>query len=1125
MCAGLSGRGPLLPVWLTLAVSGAVLLCSTTVPAQTRQTLHGHVPAALAHLPAIGRAPAATRVHLAIGLPVRNQPALTQLLQELYDPASPNYRHYLTPEQFAARFGPAEQDYQAVVAFAETNGFTVTARHPNRLVLDVAGTVGVIEKTLHVTMRTYRHPTEARTFYAPDTEPAVDCAVPLLHIIGLDNFARPRPRSQPRPAALAPQSGSAPGGGYMGNDFRAAYVPGTALTGAGQSVGLLQYDGYYASDITAYETKAGLPAVTLTNIPINGGVSTPGGNNVEVCLDIEMVISMAPGLSRIIVYEAPNDNSTSWATILSRMANDNAAKQLSCSWGGGSPDALSEQIFQQMAAQGQSFFNATGDANSFCGAIEFPSDSTNIVQVGGTTLTTTGAGGSYVSETVWRWNSSQGSSGGSSTYYPIPAYQLGLDMTANHGSTTMRNVPDVALTGDNVYVVYNNGGSGNFGGTSCAAPLWAGFTALVNQQAATNGLAPVGFLNPALYTIGKAANYTACFHDTTSGNNDSSCDTTNFPAVTGYDLCTGWGTPTGTNLINVLAIPGNPTPVITAAGATLLGESCLPTNGAIDPGATVTVNFTLQNVGTGSTTNLVATLLATNGVTAPSAPQTYGAIVAGGGMATQPFSFTATGTCGSNLTATLQLQDGTINRGTAAFNLQLGQLTVVTNPGQEFDGVTAPALPAGWTTSASGAQSSWITATTSNSTPPNAAFSPDPASVGINELDSPALIIGATVPRLSFRHNYNLEAPSSGSTGYDGGVLEIKIASGSYTDIVSAGGSFIANGYTRTISSAFSNPLSNRLVWSGTSGGFITTIVTLPATVTGQTIQLRWRCGTDNSVSSTGWYIDSILITNSTYACCDSTANIAVGLTASPNPVLARQSLTYNLTATNLGPGVAGSVIVTDALPAAVTFTAATLTQGAWTNAGGNLICNFGTLAAGASATALISVTPQNPASATGTVVNTATLAPRPADPYTANNTASLTTTVYADTVGDSIPDWWRQQYFGGTGQITNARSTAGSDPDGDGFTNLQEYRAGTDPTNATSALRITQAAPSGNDFIIQFNTVAGKIYAIEWQTDLTSTNAWTSLATNITGTGTSIQVTDPGAAVQPRRFYRIRVQ
>ena len=526
-----------------------------------RQFLHGHVPAAVAKLTPTGRLPATNHLFLAIGLSLRNQAVLDELLRQLYDPASTNFHKFLTPPEFTARFGPTEQDYQAVIDFATANGLTVTVKHPNRVVLDVEGSIAGIERAFHVTMRVYRHPTEARTFYAPDVEPSLDLAVPILNISGLDNYSLPHPNSIERPADktanATPNAGSGPSGSYLGGDFRAAYVPGTALTGAGQSVGLLQFDGYYASDITTYETQAGLPNVPLVNVPIDGGVSTPGSGNVEVALDIEMVISMAPGVSKVYVYEAPNPSP--WVDLLSRMANDNLAKQLSCSWGGGSTNPACEQIFQQMAAQGQSFFNATGDSDAFTGAIPFPSESINITQVGGTTLTTTGPGGSYVSETVWNWGSGTGSSGGVSTYYGIPSYQQGIDMSANLGSITMRNVPDVALTGDNVYVVYHQGGrrvTGIFGGTSCAAPLWAGFMALVNQQTALGGNLPVGFINPAVYAIGKSnANYTSIFHDITTGNNFSSSSPTKFPAVSGYDLCTGWGTPTGTNLINALATP------------------------------------------------------------------------------------------------------------------------------------------------------------------------------------------------------------------------------------------------------------------------------------------------------------------------------------------------------------------------------------------------------------------------------------------------------------------------------------------------------------------------------------------------------------------------------------------
>jgi len=577
-----------------MALSLCTLAGVISATAADRQVLHGHVPPAVAGLQPVARLAASQHLNLAIGLPLRNPEVLKGVLQHLYDPASPNYHHYLTPAQFTEQFGPSETDYQALVDFARSHGLTVTVTHPNRLVLDVDGAIADIETALGVTLRVYQHPRDARIFFAPDVEPSVDLAVPILQISGLDNYSLPHPNLHEKPLGLAagatPNAGSGPSGAYAGGDFRAAYVPGTTLTGVGQTVGLLQFDGYYASDIAAYRTQFGMPNVPLVNVAIDGGVGSPGSANGEVCLDIEMVMAMAPGVSAIYVYEAPN--SSPWVDLLSRMANDNVAKQISCSWGGGNPNPSAEAIFQQMAAQGQSFFNATGDSDAFTGSIPFPSDSPNITEVGGTTLTTSGPAGSFVSEKVWNWGlqggSYVGSSGGSSTYYAIPSWQQSTSMATNQGSTTKRNIPDVALTGDNVYVRYNNGGSGNFGGTSCAAPLWAGFTALMNQQAVATGQATVGFLNPALYAIGTGTGYSSGFHDTSSGNNFSGSSPAKYSAVAGYDLCTGWGSPAGVALINALAGPSDALQVAVgpfAASGHLGGPfnpssvSCILTNG------------------------------------------------------------------------------------------------------------------------------------------------------------------------------------------------------------------------------------------------------------------------------------------------------------------------------------------------------------------------------------------------------------------------------------------------------------------------------------------------------------------------------------------------------------------
>lgn len=516
------------------------------------------------HLQSTGRLAGSTNLNLVIGLPLRNKEAFDQLLQNIYDPASPLYHHYLTPQQIAENFGPTEEDYQAVITYARANGLTVTGTHSDRTLVDVNGAVADIEKGLHVTMRVYQHPTEARTFYATDVEPSVDLSVPLLYISGLNNFTIPHPggakgKTSDRVAGAAPGAGSGPGNAYWGNDFRAAYVPGVSLTGSGQAIGLLELDGYYTNDITAYETQAGLPNVTVTNVLVDGFSGTPDGNANwvgEVSLDIEMAIAMAPGLSKVIVYEAPNC-CYYWVDILKRMQEDNAAKQLSCSWLFDFDDGNAEACYLNFKIQGQSFFQCSGDYLAFYNGVPQWTDEANVTLVGGTRLTTSGASGSWVSETTWNnGNGVIGSGGGISTSYfgnvGIPFWQQGINMTANHGSTTMRNVPDVAMVAYDAWVISDNGSANWWWGTSIAAPLWAGFTALVNQQAALIGQTTVGFINPAVYTIGKGYSYYSCFHDIMTGNNTNSHSSNLFLAVSGYDLCTGWGSPTGSNLVNNL---------------------------------------------------------------------------------------------------------------------------------------------------------------------------------------------------------------------------------------------------------------------------------------------------------------------------------------------------------------------------------------------------------------------------------------------------------------------------------------------------------------------------------------------------------------------------------------------
>ena len=352
-----SGSVFILLFWLGLTIAGQ---------SQTRvQTFHGLRPAAAGPLQPLARLPSETNLTVEIGLPLRHATALAGLLRDLYDPASPRFRRYLTPTQFAEQFGPSEEDYREVIGWATNRGLLVAATQANRTLLRVTGSVGQIEAALHVRMEVYQHPTEARPFFAPDTEPSVDLTVPLLTIKGLDNLVLPHPMNLKWPVegtnATTYLGGSGPGGNYFANDFRAAYAPGVALDGTGQSVGLFEMDGYYAADIAKYESLAKLPNVTLTNVLLDGFSGDAGGYDVEVTLDIDMVIGMAPGLSRVIVYEGNSINH-----ILNQMALDNLASQLSCSWAfDQQTDPIREQIYQQFAAQGQTMFQAAGGSSAF----------------------------------------------------------------------------------------------------------------------------------------------------------------------------------------------------------------------------------------------------------------------------------------------------------------------------------------------------------------------------------------------------------------------------------------------------------------------------------------------------------------------------------------------------------------------------------------------------------------------------------------------------------------------------------------------------------------------------------------------------------------------------------------
>jgi subtilase family serine protease len=347
------------------------------------------------------------------------------------------------------------------------------------------------------------------------------------------------------------------------------------------------------------------------------------------------------------------------------------SKQLSCSWGWTPADPSTlDPYFEKMASQGQNFFAAAGDSSAWSASNEaWPADDANIVSVGGTDLTTSSAAGPWASETAW----ADSGGGISPDSIPIPSWQQlsGVITSSNRGSTTLRNGPDVAANANFTFYVcadQTTCTANDFGGTSFATPMWAGYLALANQQAATNGDS-IGFINPTIYPAALGSSYSTLFHDITSG----SCGT--YSGLTGYDLCTGWGSPKTTGLIDLLA--GSSTPSFT------LSDS--PSSLTITQGSKGTSTITVTDVGgfTGSVTLAASGL--PSGVTAafatnPTTGTSVLTLTASSTATTGSATVTITGTSGS-LTATTKLALTVNSSATPNFTIAASPTSVTVTQG------------------------------------------------------------------------------------------------------------------------------------------------------------------------------------------------------------------------------------------------------------------------------------------------------------------------------------------------------------------------------------------------------------------------------------------------------------
>jgi kumamolisin len=656
--------------------------------AQPQSLLTRHVREEVANGQAqlVGQLPATQTLRFDVVLPLRDRAGLENFLQEVQSPTSPSYHKFLTPQEFTARFGPTQENWDALVAFAKASGFQIISGDLQGRDLRLTGTVANIEKAFHVTLGTYQDLTEDRTFFAVDREPTADLPFQLWHITGLDNDSKPHPMYVKKSdyakahgidadkVVSHATTGSGPSASFLGSDMRAAYYGGTALTGSGQNLALFEFAGTDLSDLSTYYKNVGQTEPFTPTLISTGGYGTScvdsGGSacdDTEQTLDMTQFMGMAPGASMLYMYVcgdvlASGSGNISDTACISAMVSDADAplsKQISCSWGWTPADPSTlDPYFEQMASQGQNFFAAAGDDSAWSASNEaWPADDANIVSVGGTDLTTSSAAGPWKSETAW----ADSGGGISPDSIPIPSWQKlsGVITSSNKGSTTLRNGPDVAANANFTFYVcadQTTCTANDYGGTSFATPMWAGYLALANEQAATNGES-IGYINPIIYPDALTSSYSTLFHDVTSG----SCGT--YSGITGYDLCTGWGSPNTTGLINTLAGA--------ATASFTLSDS--PSSLSVTQGSSGTSTITVTDVNgfTGSVTLAASGL--PSGVTAafgtnPTTGTSVLTLTASSTATTGAATVTITGTSGS-LTATTTLALTVTATATPSFTL------------------------------------------------------------------------------------------------------------------------------------------------------------------------------------------------------------------------------------------------------------------------------------------------------------------------------------------------------------------------------------------------------------------------------------------------------------------------
>ncbi|MDF3292489.1 S53 family peptidase [Streptomyces silvisoli] len=515
------------PALLVAAVPAAY--AAAPQPHTASAALTGDVVKGLgAHAVRTGAVASSHRISVAVSLTPRDDKALDTFIAKVSDPRSSSYGHYLTKAEFAARFGRTDAEVKRVRDYLRAQGLTVTAVHPGNLLIDANGTAAQVQKAFGTRLSTWKDTRSGHTFYANDTAPTLPGSIASIvsDVAGLNNRLQLRHQA---PSGVTPHNG--PAGGYTPAQLKGGYnVKGTA-NGSGQKIALLEFDGFQQSNISAYDSHYGLNSPAPSVQQVDGGSGALGDGQVEVELDIEVLNAIAPK-ANVTVFEGPNSDAGEVDTYQAIV--DSGIPTTSISWGAAETQRTSsnitavDNIFKQGAAEGLGFYAASGDNGSDDAgdggtSVDYPASDPYVTGVGGTRLTVSSSN-AWKSEVAW-----SGGGGGVSTSFSIPSWQKSVQQSAGGGQ---RQVPDVSAHADPSpgVSIYSQGSWSSVGGTSAAAPEWAAFAALVNQQAAAAGKPNLGFANPKLY----AANGTG-FHDITSGSNGA------YSAGRGWDFVSGWG--------------------------------------------------------------------------------------------------------------------------------------------------------------------------------------------------------------------------------------------------------------------------------------------------------------------------------------------------------------------------------------------------------------------------------------------------------------------------------------------------------------------------------------------------------------------------------------------------------